>query len=98
MCVVMNFVMSHQHTILYITKYGHLCHMLAGWLQRVDQVLQTGVPTWRLLIEGLKVPRVGQNGLASMFEQDCTVTWYLALFLGLGTFNPLIVSAGKGRV
>ena len=44
--------------------------MLAGWLEKVDQVLQTGVPTWKRLVEALKDPRVGQNGVASKIEQD----------------------------
>ena len=44
--------------------------MLARWLEKVDQVLQTGVPTWKRLVEALKDPRVGQNGLASKIEQD----------------------------
>ena len=44
--------------------------MLAGWLEKVDQVLQTGVPTWKRLVEALKDPRVGQNGLASKIEQE----------------------------
>ena len=44
--------------------------MLAKWLEKVDQVLQTGVPTWKRLVEALKDPRVGQNGLASKIEQD----------------------------
>ena len=42
--------------------------MLAGWLQKVDQVQMTGVPTWRRLAEALKDPRVGQNGIASEIE------------------------------
>lgn len=44
--------------------------MLARWLQRVDRVLMTGVPTWGRLVEALKDPRVGQNGLANEIEQD----------------------------
>ena len=44
--------------------------MLAGWLQQVDHVLSTGVPTWKKLVEALKDPRVGQNGVASNIEQD----------------------------
>ena len=47
--------------------------MLARWLQRVDQVLMAGVPTWRRLVEALKDPRVGQNGLAHEIEQDHNV-------------------------
>ena len=43
--------------------------MLAGWLLRVDQVLRNGVPTWARLVEALRDPRVGQNGLASKIEQ-----------------------------
>ena len=44
--------------------------MLAGWLQRVDRVLMTGVPTWKRLVEALRDPRVGQNGLAHEIEQN----------------------------
>ena len=44
--------------------------MLAGWLQRVDRVLQTGAPTWKRLVEALKDPRVGHNGIASKIKQD----------------------------
>ena len=44
--------------------------MLASWLQRMDQVLKTGVPTWKRLVEALEDPRVGQNGIASKIKQD----------------------------
>jgi len=47
-----------------------LADMLAGWLQRVDQVQKAGVPTWKRLVGALKDPRVGQNGIASSIEQD----------------------------
>ena len=43
--------------------------MLAGWLQQMDQVLSTGVPTWKRLVEALKDQTVGQNGLASKIEE-----------------------------
>ena len=52
------------------TSSTFLQDMLAGWLQRVDQVLKKGVPTWRRLAEALKDPRVGQNGLAREIEQN----------------------------
>ena len=42
--------------------------MLAGWLHKMDQVQQKGVPTWRRLVKALRDPRVGQNGLASEVE------------------------------
>ena len=53
-----------------IDSPGFLADMLAGWLQRVDQVQKAGVPTWRKLVEALRDPRVGQNGIARNVEQD----------------------------
>ena len=47
-----------------------LADMLAGWLQRVDQVQKAGVPTWKRLVEALRDPQVGQNGIATSIEQD----------------------------
>ena len=44
--------------------------MLAGWLQQVDQVPSTGVPTWNRLMEALKDKRVGQNRLAITIEEE----------------------------
>ena len=53
-----------------IESSNFLNKMLAGWLQRVDQVQKVGVPTWRRLEEALRDLRVGQNGIASKIEQD----------------------------
>ena len=47
-----------------------LQEMLAGWLQRVDEVLKAGVPTWKRLVEALKDKRVGHNGIADKIQQD----------------------------
>ena len=44
--------------------------MLAAWLQRVDKVQQVGLPTWKKLMEALRDPRVGQNGISTNIEQD----------------------------
>ena len=44
--------------------------MLAAWLQGVDQVQQVGFPTWEKLVEALKDPRVGQNGISTKIEKD----------------------------
>ena len=44
--------------------------MLAGWLEKVDQVQKTGVPTWKRLVEALRDPRVGQSGIARIVEHD----------------------------
>lgn len=43
---------------------------LTAWLQMVDQVQQVGIPTWKKLVEALRDPRVGQNGIATNIEQD----------------------------
>jgi len=53
-----------------IESSNFLNEMLAGWLQRVDQVRKAGVPTWRRLGEALRDPRVGQNGIASKMKED----------------------------
>ena len=42
-----------------------LTDVLADWLQRVDQVRKAGVPTWQRLVEALRDPRVGHNGITS---------------------------------
>ena len=46
-----------------------LADMLAGWLLKVDRVVETGPPTWTRLVEALKDPRVGQTGLADKIKQ-----------------------------
>ena len=69
-----------QENILWRVMYTMTCSitgescmslqdMLAGWLQQVDQVLSTGVPTWKRLVEALKDQTVGQNGLAIKTEK-----------------------------
>ena len=62
--------LNYNRLKIMIDSQTFLQDTLAGWLEKVDQVLQTGVPTWRRLVEALKDPRVGQNGLASKIEQD----------------------------
>ena len=52
-----------------IDSSSFLQDMLAGWLQQVDQVLSTGLPTWKRLVEALRDQTVGQNGLASKIEE-----------------------------
>ena len=47
-----------------------LADTLAGWLQRVDQVQKAGAPTWRRLVDALRDPRVGQNGIACEVERE----------------------------
>ena len=47
-----------------------LQEMLVAWLQRVDKVQQVGIPTWNRLVEALRDPTVGENGVATNIEQN----------------------------
>ena len=44
--------------------------VVAAWLQKRDQVMTRGVPTWQWLVEALKDKTVGQNGIASTIAMD----------------------------
>jgi len=58
-----------------IDSPGYLTEILAGWLQGLDQVQETGIPTWGRLVEALRDPRVGHNGVAKIVEQkECKNT------------------------
>ena len=48
--------------------------VIAAWLQKEDQVLKKGVPTWETLVKALRDPRVNQNGVASKIVADKSVT------------------------
>ena len=72
-----------------VESSNFLNEMLAGWLQRVDQVQKAGVPTWRRLEEALRDPRVGQNGIASKMEQDKQWTRTLYIFTALQLLHSL---------
>ena len=42
--------------------------MIAAWLQKEDQVLKQGVPSWKTLVKALRNPRVNQTGVAERIE------------------------------
>lgn len=44
--------------------------VVVAWLQKTDQVIKRGVPTWQRLVEALKDKTVGQNGIASKITTD----------------------------
>ena len=44
--------------------------MIAAWLQKEDQVLKRGVPTWETLAKALRHPIVNQTGVADRIEID----------------------------
>ena len=44
--------------------------MIDAWLQKEDQVLKRGVPTWETLVKALRDPRVNQTGVAEKIETE----------------------------
>ena len=44
--------------------------MVAAWLQKEDQVLKQGVPSWKSLVKALRNRRVNQTGVAETIETD----------------------------
>ena len=44
--------------------------VVEAWIQKTDQVIKRGVPTWQRLVEALKDKTVGQNGIASIIATD----------------------------
>ena len=47
--------------------------MIDAWLQKEDQVLKRGVPTWENLVKSLRDRRVNQAGVAEKIENDKTL-------------------------
>ena len=47
--------------------------MIAAWLQKEDEVMNKGIPTWKTLVKALKDPRVNQTGIAKKIEADKNV-------------------------
>ena len=44
--------------------------VIAAWLQKEDQVLKMGTPTWETLVKALRHPRVNQTGVACKIEAE----------------------------
>ena len=44
--------------------------VIVAWLQKEDQVLKMGVPTWKTLVKALRDPRVNQTGVAAKIEAE----------------------------
>ena len=47
--------------------------VIAAWLQKEDQVLKIGIPTWDNLVKALKHPRVKQTVLANKIADEKTI-------------------------
>ena len=43
---------------------------ISAWLRKEDQVTKKGEPSWTVLIDALKHPRVGQSGIADKIAKD----------------------------
>ena len=50
--------------------------VIAAWLQKEDQVLKMGIPTWETLVKALRHSRVKQTGLANKIADDRIATKY----------------------
>ena len=49
----------HQHHLKEMkTSEAFRDDMIAAWLQKEDQVLNKGIPTWKTLVKALRDPRV----------------------------------------
>lgn len=44
--------------------------IIAAWLREEDGVKEKGEPTWTVLVNALKHPRVGQTGIANDIAKD----------------------------
>jgi len=44
--------------------------VIAAWLQKEDQVIRRGVPTWDTLVKALKDRRVNQTGVADKIAAE----------------------------
>ena len=44
--------------------------VVAAWLRKEDQVTEKGEPSWTVLVNALKHPRVRQTGIASNISKD----------------------------
>ena len=44
--------------------------VIAAWLREEDNVKKKGEPSWTVLVDALKHPRVGQTGIASKIAKE----------------------------
>ena len=68
-------VLGLQFATLRDLPTDFLNHMITLWLNKADDVLSKGEPSWRSLIQGLRNKQVRQNGIANTIATDhCTQT------------------------
>ena len=54
--------------------------MIDAWLQKEDQVLKRGVPTWEILVKALRGRRVNQIGVAEKIEKEKDISYSVKQF------------------
>lgn len=88
-------VLGLQFATLRDLPTDFLNHMITLWLNKADDVLSKGEPSWRSLIQGLRNKQVRQNGIANTIAKDhCTQTegiYTSLLFYTLNSFNVATV-------
>ena len=47
-----------------------LDEVLTMWLRREDKVQTTGIPSWKTLVNALRQPKLGQDGIATRICTD----------------------------
>ena len=60
----------HRHLKSMSGSETFLDDMIDAWLQREDQVLKRGMPTWENLVKALRDRRVNQIGVAEKIETE----------------------------
>ena len=53
-----------------MTSTTFLLDTIYSWLQKEDEVVTKGIPTWRALVNGLKSRGVRQTGIATEIAKD----------------------------
>jgi len=62
--------LSHHKVAAKMNSKTFLDDIITAWLQKEDQVIKRGEPSWTVLVSALKHCRVGQTGIASTIAKD----------------------------
>ena len=62
--------LTHPHLKNIASSETFRDDMIAAWLQKEDQVIKRGMPTWETLVKALRDRRVNQTGVADKIETE----------------------------
>ena len=62
--------LRHNNVKTMMDSATFLDDVIAAWLRKEDQVTEKGEPSWTVLVNALKHPRVGQTGIANNIVKD----------------------------